>query len=174
MLRTLLTLLLVVCTATALPAQAEDVGVLHLRPLHLILPPTWTFDESKNPIEGRGPDGEKLLITIMKRRSDGGSNSPASAKDLASGFAKDKMPLLAAKDGKTVVRPVTPVSTPEGKVGFAAASEKSGLFSGEQYFVQYLLASDSALIYLTVEGKGKVSAVTERFDEIMRTQRWDE
>jgi hypothetical protein len=168
--------LLVVFTFLAtlsLSVRAEDVGVLHLRPLNLVLPPTWTFDGSKKPIEGHGPDGEKLLITIMKRRLGADTATSASAKDMAVNFSRDMMPTLAAKDGKTIIRPVTPVITAEGKVAFSAASEKSGLF-GEQYFVQYLLASDAALIYLTIEGKGKASPVVERFDIIMKTQQWDD
>jgi hypothetical protein len=174
MLRIFLTFLFFVCYAFAVPAHAEDVGVLHLNPLHLTFPATWTFDGSNKPIEGRGPDGEKVLITIMKHIADNGSNASQSGKDLASNFAKNQMHVLATKAGQTVVRPVTHLPTPEGKTGFSAASENSGLFTGERYFVQYLLASNSAVIYLTVEGKGKASVIYKSFDEIMRTQQWDE
>lgn len=35
-------------------AHAEDVGILHLRPLHLQLPPTWQFDSNKTPLKVMG------------------------------------------------------------------------------------------------------------------------
>lgn len=155
-------------------ALAADIGVLNLGPLHLTLPPTWKFDGSKNPIEGFGPEGEEVLISIARSKPPTSASALPSTQDLAVGFSKDKMPLLAQKNGKTVLRPVTAVSTPEGKVAFSAASEKSGLFGGSLYFVQYLLASDSALIYMTIEGKGKAAPVVERFDEIINSQQWDD
>ena len=101
------TLLIVASVFTFLSpiAAAQDVGVLHLRPLHLELPATWRFDGSKNPIEGFGPEGEKLLVTIMRRKPD--STGPVRpAKEIAQGFAKDKMQTLSVKDGKSLIRPV--------------------------------------------------------------------
>lgn len=155
-------------------ALAGDIGVLNLGPLHLILPPTWKFDGSKNPIEGVGPEGEEVLISIARSKPAASVSASPTPQDLAISFSKDKMALLALKNGKTVLRPVTPMPTPEGKVAFSAASEKSGFFGGSLYFVQYLLASESALIYMTIEGKGKAAPVVERFDEIMNNQQWDE
>lgn len=153
-------------------ASAQEVGVLHLRPLHLELPATWKFDGTKSPIEGTGPDGEKLLVSVMRRRPDATAAAPL-ATEMAKGFARDSMPQLSAKDGKTVIGEVTEFPAPTGKVAFSAASEKSGLLSGDQYFIQYLLACDSALFYLTVEGSGKAAPVLERFDQIISRQQWD-
>jgi len=165
--------LFVALSAAVSIAIAQDVGVLHLRPLHLELPATWQFDGTKNPIEGVGPDGEKLLVTIMRRKTQEGSNPARPATELAKGFAQDTMQKLSVKDGKSIVRAVSEFSAPEGKIAFSAASEKSGFLGGDKYFVQYVLASDSALIYLTIEGKGKASPVLERFDLIIAGQKWD-
>lgn len=153
-------------------ASAQEVGVLHLRPLHLELPATWKFDGTKNPIEGTGPEGEKLLVSIMRRKPDSAATAPP-ATEMAKYFARDRMAQLSARDGKTVIREVTELTAPDGKLAFSAASEKSGLLSGERYFIQYLLACDSSLFYLTVEGSGKAAPVLERFDQIISRQQWD-
>lgn len=170
MTRTIHTLLLALLFSSF--AAAQDVGVLHLRPLHLELPAAWKFDGTKNPIEGTGPDGEELLVSIMRRRTDA-TVATQPATEAAKGFARNTMPQLSAKDGKTIIRQVTEFPAPVGKIAFSAASEKSGLFSGDRYFIQYLLACDSALFYLTVEGNGKAAPVLERFDQIVSRQQWD-
>jgi len=153
-------------------ANAQDTGVLHLRPLHLELPATWKFDGTKTPIEGTGPDGEKLLISIMRRRTEASASTPP-VTEAAKAFARERMTQISASEGKTIIRAVSEFPTHEGKVAFSAGSEKSGVFSGDRYFIQYLLASDSALFYLTVEGKGKASPMLERFDLIISKQQWD-
>lgn len=107
-----------------------------------------------------------------RRKPDAAATTPP-ATDAARGFAQDKMQQLSVKDGKTVIRAVTEPPAPTGKLAFSAASEKSGLFSDERYFIQYLLACDSALFYLTIEGSGKASTVLERFDQIISRQQCD-
>jgi hypothetical protein len=155
-------------------ARAQDVGLLHLRPLHLELPPTWTFDGTKRPIEGRGPDGEKVLVTIMRRKPGAASEPIPTAKETARGFTQGPMTEMASKGGKTVVRPVGELPTPEGKAGYSAGSEISSTFGGRSYFVQYLLAAPGVIIYLTFEGKGEAAPAMRRFDAFFETQKWDE
>ena len=153
-------------------ALAQEVGVLHLRPLHLELPATWSFDGAKTPIEGTGPEGERLLASIIRRRPDAAATTPP-ATEAARGFAQNRMSQLSAKDGKTIIREVTELPAPAGKVAFSAASEKPSLLSGSRYFIQYLLACDSAMFYFTVEGNGKAAPVLDRFDQIISRQQWD-
>ena len=50
--RTLALLLWLVCLAPC-GAVAQDVGTLHLHPLHLDFPAAWTFDGSKRPRSAR-------------------------------------------------------------------------------------------------------------------------
>jgi hypothetical protein len=171
-LKRLFALLLCFYCITTLAAPPEKAGTLNLSPFYLTFPATWTFDASKRPIEGHGPHGELLLITVHHHSDT--SVSPLSIQDIATDFAKNKMPTLAAKNGQEIIRPVTVFPVPEGKLGFSAASEKSRLLGGANYFVQYLVASDSALIYLTFEGKGKASTVIDHFDNLMKTQQWQE
>lgn len=167
--------MLLVCSILLAPlgARADDVGVLHLGPLHLELPATWTFDGSKRPIEGRGPDGEKVLISIMRKRPEAPSEPAPSAKEMAQGFANGPMSQLASNGGKVVVRPVGEFPVPEGKAGYSAGSEVSGVFGGKSYFIQYLLASPGVIIYLTFGGKGEAVPAMQKFDAIFNTQRWD-
>lgn len=168
--------ILLLCSVllVSLGARAQDVGVLHLRPLHLELPATWTFDGSKRPIEGRGPDGEKVLISIMRKRPEAASEPAPSAKEMAQGFANGPMSQLASKGGKVVVRPVGEFPVPEGKAGYSAGSEGSSMFGGKSYFIQYLLAAPGVVIYLTFEGKGEAAPAMQKFDAFFNTQRWDE
>jgi len=167
-------LLLLFCILANTAALAQDIGVLHLRPLHLELPPTWTFDGSKRPIEGKGPDGEKVLISIMRKRPSAASEPVPAAQEMAQGFAQGPMRELASKGGKAVVRPVSEFPTHEGKAAYSAGSESSSTFGGKSYFVQYLLAAPGVIIYLTFEGKGEALPAMQRFDPFFATQRWDE
>lgn len=158
---------------TPLGARAQDTGTLHLRPLHLDFPATWTFDGSKRPIEGRGPQGEKVLISIARPRPGAASGPGPSAKDMAKGL-EDVLKGLAAKTGKVLVRPVSEFPVPEGKVGYSSATESSGFLGGKSYFIQYALAAPGVIFFITFEGDGEALAALQRFDAVFATQRWDD
>lgn len=153
---------------------AQDIGILHLTPLHLELPFSWKFDGSKRPIEGKGPDGEVVLISVKRMQADEKSGATLSAKEAAKNFAQGAMGQLASKGKQTIVRPVSEFPTIEDKVAYSAGSESSGMFGGKSYFIQYILASTEVIIYLTFEGKGEASPAMQRFDAFLATQRWDE
>ena len=155
-------------------AFAQDIGVLNLPPLRLTLPPTWTFDGSKRPIEGKGPDGEKLLISVVRRRTDAQGQAAKPAQEFAKGFADGPMKELAAKGGKVVIRPVVEIQASPGKAAFSAASEVQGPFGRRSYFIQYVLAGSNVLFYFTFEGSGEAAPAMARFDGFFDTQRWDE
>jgi hypothetical protein len=169
--RILTPLLLLVASASAL---AQEVGVLHLNPLHLELPSTWTFNGSKQPLEGKGPDGEKVLISIMRIRPGAASGPVPTANESLQGLVQGPMVQLASKGGQVVVRPVSQFPTKEGKAAYSAGSESSGIFGGKSYFIQYVLAAPGTVIYLTFEGKGPAATAMQRFDAFFATQRWDE
>jgi hypothetical protein len=170
--RILRTLVLIAASIFHFAASAQDVGILHLRPLHLELPSTWNFDGTKRPIEGRGPNGEKVLISILRKQST--SESLRTAQDTAKSFAQGPMRDLATKNGKTIVRPLSELPVQDGKAGYSVGSETSSLFGGKSYFVQYLLAAPDVIIYFTFEGKGDTEQAMQRFDQFFATQRWDE
>ncbi|MBR7780419.1 hypothetical protein [Undibacterium rugosum] len=167
--RHLLVIALAALLNLPMAAHAEDVGILHLRPLHLQLPPTWQFDGNKTPLEGYGPNGEKVLITIMRRKNE----SAPPATEIAKGFAESQMKKLGEKGNLSISRPLAQLPTPTGKIGFSVASEGTSPMGGNRYFVQYLLAGESALFYLTVEGRGDVAPMVEQFNSFIATQTWD-
>lgn len=167
--------LLCSCLLLSLPqAPAQGVGVLNLSPLHLELPASWTFDQSKQPIEGHGPNGEKLLISVMRKRAGAATEAVPSAKEIAQKFAQEQMSEFASKGGATIVRPVSEFAVPEGKAGYSVASEKSSLFGGKKYFIQYIFAASGVLIFLTFEGNGEALSAMRQSDTFLNTQRWDE
>ncbi len=84
------------------------------------------------------------------------------------------MTQLATNGGKTVIRPVSELPAPEGKVIYSSGSESSGLSGGKSYFLQYIMAAQGVLIYITFEGKGEAASALQRFDGIIATQKWDE
>lgn len=156
----------------SLAASAGDIGLLHLNTLHLQLEPTWTFDRVNNRIRGRGEHGETMLIS--QATLPPGQEDAEKLRYLAKSFSVDEMPGIASKHGNLVVRQVTPIEMPNGKIGFSAVSEKTHFFGGHSYFLQYILASPSTMVYLTIEGKGKAEPLMQRFDEIIQTQQWDD
>ncbi|MEN3112009.1 hypothetical protein ACFONG_19355 [Uliginosibacterium paludis] len=162
--------LLLLTLVAAFSINAQDVGVLHLTPLHLQLPPTWQFDGSKNPIEGKGANGEKMLISKVRRSKP--EAPPATI--YAEKMAETHMAAYASNKGKAVIRPVSETPSLPGKKLFSAASEKTALFGGKSYFIQYILANNDYSIYITIEGNGGVSEVIDGFDSIIKTQTWDE
>lgn len=166
-------LLLFLALITSVSTFAQEVGTLHLRPLHLEFPSSWRFDGAKNPIQGFGAEGEKALISVMRGKPGGGPDPVPSTKELTQGFAQGPMTQLAAKGGKTVIRPVSELPAPEGKVIYSSGSESSGLLGGKTYFLQYLMAAQGVLIYITFEGKGEAASAIQKFDSIIATQKWD-
>ncbi|QNA89819.1 hypothetical protein G4G28_17435 [Massilia sp. Dwa41.01b] len=155
-------------------ALAQDIGVLHLSPLHLELPATWSFDQSKQPIEGHGLNGEKLLISVMRKRAGPATEAVPSVKEIAQKFAHGQMSKLASKGGATIVRPLSEFPVPEGKAAYSVASEKSSPFGGKKYFIQYIFATPEVIIFLTFEGNGEALSAMRQSDTLLNTQRWDD
>jgi hypothetical protein len=88
------------------------------------------------------------------------------------GFAKDAMPGLASKNGE-VLRAVTETQLPDGRVLFSSATKTSKL-SREGFFLQYLLASPTSMVYITFEGSGAAIESTKYFDDVISKHRWEE
>jgi hypothetical protein len=88
------------------------------------------------------------------------------------GFAREKMPGIASKNGE-VIQPVSETAVSENRVLFTAATKTSRSF-GEGYFLQYLLSSSTAMVYLTFEGPGRAHDAIKHFGEIIARHRWAE
>lgn len=168
--RFLLTALIAALLHLAFPAHSQEIGVLNLTPLHLQFPATWQFHARGKLIEGKGANGEIVLVTIIRRQNSANKSTIELAKD----FAATELNQLGRKGSLAVVRPLAPLPAPDGKIAFSIVSEASSIFGAKKYFAQYILASDSALIYLTVEGRGSATTISQEFDSIIATQSWDE
>ena len=81
--------------------------------------------------------------------------------------------VLGSKEATTIVTRGALIPTPGDKIGFSVASEDISTGGGSRYFVQYLLAGESALFYLTIEGRGNSASIVEQFDSYVATQKWD-
>ena len=152
--------------------NAQDVGLLHLGALRLQFPPTWTFDFSKHPIEGRGPNGEVTLITTETRKDAGTPDGERAVKSAVDDFAKGPMAEIAGKHGMKTERLVTPFTAPPGHVAFSSVAARKSLLGVRRYFIQYIFGGSGELIYITVEGEGDASIAVQQLDLVMSTQQW--
>src|SRR5258705_10934082 len=96
---------------TTLACDAEVAETLNLSPLHLEWPSNWSFDASKRVIEGKGSNGEKVLIMVLRR-----SEPSPSGKEV------DRL-AMGPKADLTIVRELSAFPVAEGKTGYSAAWE---------------------------------------------------
>ena len=163
-------ILAAIAFAAAASTLAAELNTLRLGGVALHFPDTWKFEGGGGHAEGHGPDGEYVIATYRLLRADVPPEAVEHHLSSIDGFARDEMPRLAQKNGK-VVRPVTKHELAEGRVIYSAATQDSKLLR-DYYFLQYLLGSKRALVYITVEGYGKVSDVAPGFDKTVESADW--
>lgn len=110
----------------------------------------------------------------MRKRADAASEAVPSAKEIAQKFAHGQMNQPASKGGATIVHPVSEFAVPERKAGYSVASERSSLFGGKKYFIQYIFSASGVIIFLTFEGNGEALSAMRQSDMFLNTQRWDQ
>jgi len=164
--RTLCLLLLLLSTVVT----AESVTRLSVGPLVLQLPTGWRITGNSQRVESHGPDGQILIANYASLIAGAVPDPAAHVLETARGFARDRMPGLAEKNGK-VLRPVTERELPGARREFSAASQGRRMFR-DYYFMQYLLTSKQGMVYLTVEGYGDASKAASYFDDVLATQQW--
>lgn len=148
-------------------AQATEIrfGLLSLD-----WPTGYTVKSMQPPFELAGPQGAKVLVTVLRP----GPSATGSAEALAKLNATIERMLVdqAQKAGKIVV-PLTTETLPDGTVLRTVASETSGLFKSG-YLLQYaLLARSGPIALLTFEGKGDAAAEHAGVKGLFNTVRWD-
>jgi hypothetical protein len=153
-------------------AFADELLELRMATLALQVPATWRFTGTSERAEGKGPDGEYVIASYRKLKRDAPSDVIAYHWKAIRGFAKDKMPDLAVKNGEVVVA-VSEKLLPGGRVQFSAMSQGKKMLR-DYYFLQYLLGSSQSLVYITVEGYGSTLDAAARFEAILATQRWED
>jgi hypothetical protein len=161
--------------ALLLPASttwAQEQFLFRAGPISLDLPSTWQFKSDRGTIEGKGPNGEVAIVSIRRMRPEAPEEVRQQHMNTVRGFARDAMPNLAAKNGD-VIQPVTETELPDGRVMFSAQTKTSRMFR-EGFFLQYLLASPSAMVYITFEGTGNSKDAAEYFSQVVAKHRWAE
>lgn len=154
-------------------ANAQDLLLLRMGSLHLDVPAGWTFRVDPNQrVEGKGPDGEFVIGNYRFLKPGAPTDVVDHHWKIIRGFAADQMPGLASKNGQ-VIRPLTEASLPGNRVQYSTATQGTKMFR-DYYFLQYLLGSSRLMVYMTVEGYGSAKDAAERFEAILRSQRWDE
>jgi hypothetical protein len=149
---------------------AEGVSRLSVGPLVLQLPAGWRITGNSQRVESHGPDGQTLIANYASLISGAVPDPASHVLETARGFAHDRMPGLAEKNGK-VIRPVTEQGLPDARYEFSSASQGRRMFR-DYYFMQYLFTSKQGMVYLTLEGYGEASKAAAYFDDVLATQQW--
>jgi hypothetical protein len=153
-------------------ALADGESHLAIGPLNLQLSPGWRTTGNSQHLESHGPDGQTLIATYAAIVPGSVSDPTSKVLETARGYARDRMPGLAEKNGK-VLRPVTEFLLADSRVEFSAASAGRRMFR-DYYFIQYLIAGKRGMVYLTVEGYGDAAKAASSLDDILTAQQWIE
>lgn len=142
---------------------------IQLGPLSLDWPPGYSLRSARGPFELAGPQGAKVLVTVMKPGAATASSQEASAK-LQSTLAR-LLTEQARKAGKVEV-PLATRTLPDGTLLQFIGSAVSKVFK-TGYFLQYALQSpQSQIALLTFEGAGDVSVEEERLRSLFDSTQW--
>jgi hypothetical protein len=94
-------------TAASVSAMAQELFELRLGTLALQAPSSWRFEQAgKHRATGRGPEGENVIANYQVLLPSAPPEVVANHVATVRGFAINKMPVVAEKNG-TVIRPVT-------------------------------------------------------------------
>lgn len=153
--------------------SAADNPVLRTGTLTLVFTPDWQFTPGPHRAEGRGPEGEFVIINYRTLLPDVPTDAVEKHWQFIRGFASEKMPGIATDHDNQIRRPLTETALPEGRVQFSTVSQGKKMFR-DYYFLQYLLGSRRSFVYMTVEGYGNAEEAAQRFERILATQQWNE
>jgi hypothetical protein len=150
----------------------EKIGDLHESASFggAVSPQNYESPLSISCVESHGPDGQTLIANYASLISGAVPDPASHVLETARGFAHDRMPGLAEKNGK-VIRPVTEQGLPDARYEFSSASQGRRMFR-DYYFMQYLFTSKQGMVYLTLEGYGEASKAAAYFDDVLATQQW--
>ncbi|MCE2660879.1 MAG: hypothetical protein LW854_22005 [Rubrivivax sp.] len=160
-----------VAGALLLSAVAVRAADIQLGSLRLAWPEGFTQRKQTPPFELAGPEGQKILVSVMRSKTDQtGEPNPEEQEKLTS-FGESFMAKQAAQFGK-VVAPLVRSRLAAGSVVAHVVSEDSGLF-GKGYFVQFMVVAPSGrLAFFTIEGKGSALEQHARFLPIISSAEW--
>lgn len=146
-------------------------GTIRLGSLALDWPAGYQLKSARPPFELAGPQGSKVLVTVMKPGPAVASGQDAGAK-LRSTLER-LLTEQARKAGK-VALPLGTRTLPDGTLLQFIGSEVSGLFK-TGYFLQFALQSRQGQIaLLTFEGTGDVAAEEQRLRGLFDSTQWED
>jgi hypothetical protein len=154
-------------------AGAAENPIVRTGTLNLVFSPEWQFTAGTQRVEGRGPQGEFMIMTYLNLPPDAPADVIERHWQVIRGFANDKMPGIAASHQNEVRRPLTETALPDGRVQFSTVSQGKKMFR-DYYFLQYMLGSPRSMVFMTVEGYGNAEEAAQRFERILATQQWNE
>lgn len=154
-------------------AGATDSPIVRTGTLSLVFTPEWKLTAGTQRVEGRGPQGEFLIMTYLNLPPDAPAEAVERHWQVIRGFANEKMPGTAAAHQNEVRRPLTETALPDGRVQFSTVSQGKRMFR-DYYFLQYLLGSKRSMAFMTVEGYGNAEEAAQRFERILATQQWND
>jgi uncharacterized protein YtpQ (UPF0354 family) len=160
-------MLLASLALTTSPVEAAEI---RFGSLSLDWPAGYTVKSTQPPFELAGPQGAKVLVTVLRP----GPSATGSAEGLAKLNATIERMLVeqAQKAGKVVV-PLSKETLLDGTVLQSVASESSGLFKSG-YFLQYaLLARSGPIAFVTFEGKGDAAAEHAGVKGLFNSVQWN-
>lgn len=153
----------------AAQAQAQ-AGEIRLGSLSLDWPAGYTVKSTQPPFELAGPQGAKVMVTVLRPGPSATGSPEALAKLQAT--VERMLTDQARKAGKVIV-PLTTQSLPDGTLLQSIGSETAGLFK-TGYFLQYaLLARSGPIAFLTFEGKGDAATEHAGLNGLFGSVRWE-
>ncbi len=171
--RLLYTFALLLVSAAAAHADAGLFTALHIGPVRLSFPGAWTFNSGQRHIKGTAANGEAVDILVFVSKEDVAPTSHTALTDRIRREAQ-QMSKLFIEDSGWVVRHLTELPAPPGKVLFAAASEELTREGEKQHSLIYVLGSAKAQVFLSLTGKGGAVKAFEVFDAVATSQQWSE
>ncbi|RTL22206.1 MAG: hypothetical protein EKK52_06480 [Burkholderiales bacterium] len=154
----------------ALSTGLAGAHEIRLGSLSLDWPVGYTLKSGRPPFELSGPDGAKVLVTVMRP----GPSAKASPEALAKLQASiERLLTEQARKAGQVVLPLASETLPDGTQLQSIGSEVSGLFK-TGYFLQYALtARHGPIAFVTFEGHGPTTAQHEAVKGLFRSVHWE-
>ena len=151
-------LILLLLNPASLLASTLQLGAIELN-----FPKGWTFNQNTHPIEGTGPYGETLFATVRAVSDLVETTAIEDAKRIS-----ETLFIEAHKKMMVVDRVRQRNWLQDEGVAYSSVAQKRLPVGGTVFLLQYLLAYDKTLIYITVEGTGGGKSKSKGLEEVMQ------
>ena len=154
----------------ALCAGLAHAAEIRFGSLSLDWPAGYTLKSTQSPFELAGPNGSKVLVTVL-RPAASATGSPEALARLHE--TVERLLTKQAAQAGQVVLPLATRTLPDGTRLQSVGSQAAGAFQRGGYFLQYALLSRQGPIGLvTVEGRGDALAEHESLQGLFSSAQW--